>query len=243
MNSDMWEELPRGLAWLAGAGARAVVLSGAGRNFCAGLDVGVLAGTRGAEGACAGRARVAFLRLVSELQAACSACEAADVPVVAAVHGACVGAGVDLATACDVRYCDDEAAFCVKEVDLGITADMGTLARLPGIVGDGVARELALTARVVRGPEAAALRLVTASLPDRAAALAAATAAAAALAAKSPLALAGTKRALLRQRGRTVEEGLEWVAAWNAAALPGSADVHEAIAARRERRPPRFAKL
>jgi len=229
--------------------AMQIVLSADGRNFCAGIDLGALAGDalqvgRGrGEVECQGRARLAFLALLGELQAGMAACERCSCPVIAAVHGACFGAGIDLITACDIRYASAEATLCVKEVDLAIVADMGTLARLPGIVGDGVARELALTARVISAREAQQLRLVTSVLADREALLAAATAAARALAAKSPLAVAGSKRVLLRQRGRSVEEGLHDVAMWNAAMLPGSKDLREVVAARAEGRAPRFSKL
>jgi delta(3,5)-delta(2,4)-dienoyl-CoA isomerase len=193
--------------------------------------------------ACPARARLGFQSFLLALQDAMTACERCRCPVLAAIHGACVGAGVDLATACDIRFASACASLCVKEVDLGITADMGTLARLPGIVGDGVARELALTARAVPAAEALQLRLVSAVFADREALLEGAAAAARAIAAKSPLAVAGTKAVLLRQRGRSVEEGLEHVRLWNAAALPGSSDLREAFAARAERRPPRFSKL
>lgn len=276
MNDDMWREIPKGLEWLEQNGGRAVragaltaavppappcsallltpsvcamqiVLSADGRNFCAGIDLGALAGDTlqvgGGEMECQGRARRTFLAFLDELQAGMTACERCSCPVIAAVHGACFGAGVDLITACDIRYASADATFCVKEVDLAIVADMGTLARLPGIVGDGVARELALTARVIPAQEAAQLRLVTSVLPGREALLAAATAAARSLAAKSPLAVSGTKRVLLRQRGRSVEEGLRDVAMWNAAQLPGSQDLREVVAARAEGRAPRFSKL
>lgn len=241
----MWEELPAALAALQAAGARAIVLSGAGRHFCTGIDLSVLGGEalQAEDAACAGRSRLRFISYVKILQAAMTACEAAPVPVLAAVHGACFGAGVDLVTACDMRYATADARFCVKEADLGLAADMGTLARLPGIVGDGVARDLALTAREMDGEEALRVGLVTRMFGSNEELEAGAVAAARALAAKSPLALAGTKHMMLKQRGRTVEEGLDAVAVWNAALLPGSADIREAFAARAEGRAPRFSKL
>ena len=126
---------------------------------------------------------------------------------------------------------------------MGLAADMGTLARLPGIVGDGIARDISLTAREFSGEEALGMHLTTKVFSSAESLLEGALATAKLLAAKSPLAVAGTKRMLLRQRGRTVEEGLEAVAVWNAAMLPGSHDIAEAFAAKVERRSPRFSKL
>ena len=159
------------------------------------------------------------------------------------VHGACVGAGIDLITACDIRLATADANFTVAEVNLGITADMGTLARLPGIVGDGMARDLALTGRTISGEEAKSMRLVSATAPTQEALLAEAGRLAAALAAKSPLAVVGTKKMLLFQRDHSVADGLEAVAAWNAGQLPGSADLAAVLKARGTGKPPRFAKL
>lgn len=128
--------------------------------------------------------------------------ERCPVPVVAAVHGSCVGAGVDLVSACDVATCSADACFCVKEVDLAIAADMGSLQRLPGLIGAGRTAELALTARTFHGPEAAAMGLVAqcAAHGGRDAALQSATAIATAIASKSPVAVMATKRVLLHKR-------------------------------------------
>lgn len=225
-----------------------IVLSGAGRNFCAGIDLAALEGQglmqppKGSD-ACEGRARMRFLSFVDMLQEAMTACERCSCPVIAAIHGACFGAGIDLTTACDIRFCTADAKFCVKEADLAITADMGTLARLPGIVGDGVARELALTARTFSGSEAQALHLVSATFPDRATLMQGAEAVASDIAGKSPLAVTGTKRVLLHARDHSVAENLEYVALFNAAALPGSKDLHEVFAAKAEGRVPKFSKL
>ena len=146
--------------------------------------------------------------------------------VLQAIHGACVGAGVDLITACDIRLSTESARFCVKEADLGIVADMGTLSRLPGIVGDGIARQLSLTAETIDGVRARELHLVSDVMPSEAALLDAAMVMARGIASKSPLAVAGTKEVLLYQRdhGR-VEDSLRFVATLNASLLPDSEDV------------------
>ena len=147
-----------------------------------------------------------------------------------------------MAVACDVRYCSADARFCVKEVDLAITADIGTLQRLPTLVGHGVATEMALTARVVRAEEAKAIGLVTEVAPDAAALEAAVAESAAALAAKSPLAVQGTKQAMLHARDHSVGDGLEFVAMMNSARLT-SEDLSEAMSAKFARRAPTFSKL
>lgn len=261
INDDMFRELPRALRALdLDPDTRAVVLSGAGRNFCAGIDLAALtditaagaeeaapggeAAGRGARAAarCEGRQRVALLARIQAMQDAVSAIERCRKPVIAAVHGACIGGGVDIITACDIRYCASGALFSVKEVDLAITADLGTLQRLPGIVGQGAARELALTGRQVSADEAKSLGLVSAVFPTPEALAQGAGAAAAAIAAKSPLSVVGTKAALNYARDRGVEEGLRQVALWNSATLV-SEDLREVALAQAEKRRPHFSKL
>ncbi len=156
--------------------------------------------------------------------------------MIAAVHGACVGAGIDLITACDIRLCTTSASFCVKEVDLGIVADMGTLSRLPGIVGDGIARQLSLTAETIDGARAKEICLVTEALPTIDALRSAAMKMAMNIAAKSPIAVSGTKEVLLFQRdhGR-VGDSLQYVATLNASILPDNEDVKSIIRDVRER--------
>ena len=240
LTAASFDELPRAVAALAAdADTRAVVLRGAGDAFCAGADLAALADTRALLAhACPGRGRAALLAHIGRWQAALSCLEdVLSVPVVAAVHGACVGGAIDLITAADVRFASADAVFRVAEADLAIAADLGTLQRLPRIVGQGVATDWALTARPVGAAEAARAGLVTRVLPDRAALWAAAEATATAIAAKSPLAVAGTKRVLLQARDSTVAGGLAYVAAHNAALLP-SADLEEALTAAVERRAP-----
>jgi len=237
LSTTSFAELPAALAALAGhKGVRAIVLAGGGRHFCTGADVSALAAAAAlvasdpAADPAAGRA--ALLALIRSWQAAFTALEACPLPVIAAIHGACIGGGVDLATAADVRVASSDAAFCVKEVDLGIVADLGTLQRLRLLVGDGPAREWALTARTVGAGEAAAAGLVRPGLaaPGPASVRAAAFEVAATLAAKPPRALAGTKAVLLASRDRTVAEGLEHVALWNGGGALPSAEVGAALA-------------
>lgn len=242
MHRPLWDELHLVLrAADADPSVRIVVISGHGRHFCAGIDLDMLAELFAVrEQECAGRAGEQLRRIILDLQEVFTAVERCRVPVIAAVHGACVGAGLDLAAACDLRYASADASFVLKEVDMGIAADVGVLQRLPRIVGEGVARELAYTCRPVDGREAATLRLVNGVYDDAAQLHAAVAELAAQLAAKSPLALRGTKHAITYARDHSVADGLDQVATWNAATLL-SADLDESIAAAKARRSPTYA--
>ncbi len=220
---------------------RAILLSGRGRHFTAGLDL-EYASRQFPPSADPGRAAEARLRHIEWLQDAFSAVEQARPPVIAAVHGGCIGAGVDLASACDLRVASDDAFFQVAEVDVAITADLGTLQRLGYLIPHGVLRELTFTGRRMPAAEAARYGLVNRVEAGRDAAIAAGLELARAIAAKSPLAVAGAKRSLNHSRGRPVEEGLRDVALWNAAALV-SADLNEAVKARLARTEPKFGPL
>jgi delta(3,5)-delta(2,4)-dienoyl-CoA isomerase len=153
------------------------------------------------------------------MQDACTAFEACGKPIIAAVQGACVGAGVDMIAACDIRICSKDATFCVKEVDLAITADLGTLQRLPHIVGGGRAQEMALTARSVTASEAKEYGLVTKVSDTHDTLLTEALSMANLLASKPRLALMGTKQVILHGRRQQVQAGLEHVALWNSSML------------------------
>jgi len=223
------------------ARVRAVLLSGRGKHFTAGLDLHYAA-TQFRPGEDPARAAEARLRHIGWLQDAFTAVEEARAPVIAAIHGGCIGAGVDLAAACDIRIAAEGAFFQIAEVDVAIAADLGTLQRLGHLIPQGVLRELAYTGRRLQAAEAARLGLVNRVAPGRDEAIAAGLELARAIAAKSPLAVAGAKLSLNYSRGRPVGEGLRQIAMWNAAALAG-ADLAEALAARAGKRDPAFADL
>lgn len=244
MGRAFWADLP---AAMAAAGddpeVRAVVVAARGPHFSVGLDLkemaGVLAHEAGAApGSPAARAW-ATRRSVVAMQGAVTAVAECPKPVIAAVHGLCIGGGMDLVTACDLRLASADATFSVRETRVAIVADLGTLQRLPRIVGAGHAAELALTGRDVDSGRACAIGLVNTVFPDRDALLVGARALAAELAALSPLAVQGTKAVLAANDGRTVREGLDYVATWNAGML-ASNDLTEAMTAFFEKRPPRF---
>jgi enoyl-CoA hydratase len=188
------------------------------------------------DGAPAG-ARSAFLAAVRELQASVTAVAACRTPVIAAIAGWCIGGGIDLASAADVRLASAEAMFSVREARMAIVADLGSLQRLVGIIGDGHLRELALTGRDIDAGRAERIGLVNDVYPDPGSLLDAAHALAGEIARNSPLVTRGVKDVLDAERGPRVEAGLRYVAAWNSAFLP-SRDLREAMASFAERRPP-----
>lgn len=241
MELGMWAELREAMRWLdETAAARVGVITGAGKHFTAGIDLDMLAGMQAQiTDDCDGRSREKLRRVILDLQDTLSSIERCRKPVIAAIHGACVGGGIDLICACDLRYCSSDASFSVKEIDVGLTADVGTLQRLPHIIGEGAARELAYTGRKVSGAEAKELRLVNQCHPDREALMRAMSELAATLAAKPPLVLRGCKEMITYARDHTVADGLNYVATWNAAMLL-STDLDEALAAGREKRAAKF---
>ncbi len=178
-------------------------------------------------------------KLVKTMQRTFSSLAECAVPVIAAVHGYCIGAGLDLNTACDIRYAAADAVFSIRETRLAMVADVGTLQRLPRIIDSGSVAELAYTGRDFDAGEAASLGLVTRVLPDRDAALAAALETAELIAANSPLAVQGTKAVLQAGESKTVGDALDYVALWSAAFLHSN-DLAEAMASFVERRPPEF---
>ncbi len=210
---------------------RVAVLSGEGKHFCAGIDLAYLMEQNQAnQDACEGRKREKFLHNVHWLQESITSIERCRKPVLAAIDKGCIGAGVDIVTACDMRYCTEAAYFSVREIDMAIVADLGTLQRLPGIVGQGMAREMAFTGRNVSASEAKEVQLVNRIFTDRDSLLEGVMEIARGLAQKSPLTLRGTKANLNYSRDHSVAEGLNYVATWNAGLL-FSEDLMKAVQA------------
>lgn len=242
MGPAFWSEMPELFATLdADPEVRAIVLTGSGKNFSYGLDVPAMGGsfTPLLSGDALAGPRAVFHREVKRMQGAITAVADCRTPTIASVHGWCIGGGVDLISAVDIRYASADAKFSVREVKLAIVADVGSLARLPYILGDGHLRELALTGKDIDAARAEKIGLVNDVYADADAALAAARATAAEIAANPPLAVHGVKDVLDQQRTAAVSESLRYVAAWNAAFLP-SKDLTEGIAATFEKRPPQF---
>ena len=170
---EFWRELPEIVRELDDAGAaRVLVLSSTGRHFTAGLDFELLSSELATDDGMAGRSRVGLREMILQLQESLSCLERARMPVIAAVQGGCVGGGVDMITACDMRYCTEDAFFCIQEINIGITADVGTLQRLPKIIPAGMVRELAYTGRRLPARRAREIGLVNEVYPTQEAMLA-----------------------------------------------------------------------
>lgn len=228
-----WREIRAALAEIdRDPEARVVVLSSTGKHFTAGLDFSVFAQFKPDAQREPARQREQIRDLIRDMQESFTAIDRVRVPVLAAVQGGCIGGGIDMIAACDLRYCSRDALFCIQETNLGVTADLGTLQRLPLIIPAGVMRELAYTGRRMPADEAHAVGLVNAVFDDAESLLAGVMAIAAEIAAKSPLAIQGTKEMLNYARDHSIADGLNFVATWNAGMLI-THDVASAIAAQR----------
>ena len=237
-----WTELPAAIAAVdAAPEARVVLITAEGPHFTAGLDLAAFSGIlgTGADG-CQARRREALRRTILRMQDAFTALDKCRVPVIAAIQGGCIGGGVDMVSACDLRYATDDAFFVIKEIDLGMTADVGTLQRLPKLIPDAVVREMAYTGRQMLAPEALTRGLINATFHDADALHGEARAIAKTIAEKSPLAVEGTKEMIRYVRDRPVDDALNYMATWNAALLIGE-DMPEAMAAGMQSRAPKFA--
>jgi enoyl-CoA hydratase len=243
MGPDFWAELPALFRALdTDDSVRSVVVTGSGRNFCFGLDLaayGSLWASQLSEDGGLAKPRTRLHDQVRAMQSGLDAVAGCRKPVVAAISGWCIGGGVDLIAAADVRYASADAKFSVREVRVAMVADMGSLQRLPGIISDGHLRELVLSGKDVDAARAERIGLVNDVFEDQAGALAAAREFAGQVARNPPLVVQGIKQVLDVDRSARVSAGLKLVAAWNAAFLP-SADLAEAMAAFGERRDPEF---
>ncbi|MEU2036730.1 crotonase/enoyl-CoA hydratase family protein [Nocardia amamiensis] len=242
MGPDFWRELPEVFQGLdTDPEVRAIVLTGSGKHFSYGLDLPAMSGTFGpllADRALAAP-RTDFLTEIRGMQSSVTAVADSRKPVIAAISGWCIGGGLDLIAAADIRYASAEAKFSLREAKVAIVADIGSLHRLPGIIGEGHLRELAYTAKDIDAARAERIGLVNEVFPDQEAVLDAAHATAREIAANPPLVVQGVKDVLDQRRKDEVAAGLRYVSAWNAAFLP-SEDLTEAIKAVFEKRAPEF---
>jgi enoyl-CoA hydratase len=232
MNGTMFGEI--GAAFRAldeDPGVRAVVLSGNGKHFTAGLDLKESASVLGGAEGDPARVREKLRRHILWLQDCFTAIDTCRVPVIAAVHGACIGAGVDVITACDIRLASEDSWFTIQEINVGIVADVGTLQRAPHVLPFGIVKEMAYTGRKMHTDEALRLGFVNHTGADKEAVLEQALSIAQEIASKSPLAVAGTKAVLNHARDHTVADGLDYVATWNSGMLLGEDLMKAATAA------------
>ncbi len=233
MNAVMWQEIRRAFEWVdTTREARVAVLEGEGRNFTAGIDLQMMMGLAPQiQDDCDGRTREALRRVILDMQDTLTSLERCRKPVLAAIHGACIGGGIDLICCADMRYASSDAYFSIKEIDIGMVADVGTLQRLPKIVGSqGWVREVAYTGRRFEAAEAREMGLVQRLFESREALQVGVREVAASIAAKSPLSIRGVKEMLSYARDHSVADGLNHVASWNAAMLM-SEDLSKAMMA------------
>ena len=239
MGPAFWAELPEVFGTLdADPEVRAIVLTGSGRNFSYGLDLAAMGATMPGLEAGA-KDRLEFHKKLTKMQGAINAVADCRTPTIAAVHGWCIGGGVDLISAVDIRYASADAKFSVREVRLAIVADVGSLARLPLILSDGHLRELTLTGKDIDAARAEKIGLVNDVADDQTAVLELARSTAREIADNPPLVVHGIKSVLDHSRSAAVHDSLRYVAAWNSAFLP-SEDLTEAITAVFEKRKPEF---
>ncbi len=241
MNAAMWQDIRKAFEWVdATPEARVAVLQGEGKYFTAGIDLQMMMGL-GSQIAddCDGRMREKLRRLILDLQDTLTSLERCRKPVLAAIAGGCIGGGIDLITCADMRYCASDAFFTIKEIDIGMVADVGTLQRLPKLIGQGITRELAYTGRKFDATEAQSMGLVNRVFESREALYAGVQAIAAEIAAKSPLSIRGTKEMLNYARDHSVADSLNFIATWNAAMLQ-SKDLMEAMSSSMTKKVPSF---
>jgi enoyl-CoA hydratase len=239
MGPAFWAELPQVMAEVsADPELGAISLCAEGPAFTVGLDIKAMMGTLAPSDSQI-ETRQRLLGEIRRLQGSISSLAACPLPVVTALHGYCLGGGVDLASACDVRVASKDLVLSVREIKLAMVADVGTLQRLPRLIGHGHVAELAYTGKDIGAERCRQIGLVSDVYDSPADAIAAAHALAAEMAENSPLVLRGVKKVLQYSAEHTIEEGLEYVAMHNATFLH-SDDLGEAIQAFVEKRPARF---
>jgi enoyl-CoA hydratase len=245
MSRAFWSALPAIVREIdQNARARVIVISSTGKHFSAGMDLDVFA----ENGALASGERdphvaaEAFRHLVAELQGTFSCLDEVRIPVLAAIQGGCIGGAVDMTSACDIRYCTADAFFCIQEINLAMTADVGTFPRLCKLIPEGWVRELAYTGRRLPAEKAKAIGLVNEVYPDHASMMGAVMETAREIAAKNPLAVTGSKVMINYARDHATKDALDYIAVWQAGMFARS-HMAEAFKAQQEKRTPRYPDL
>ena len=247
MIPEFWDELPSIVEELdAGSLARAIVISSTGPHFSAGLDLSAFDPASGMGGLSEQPTQrqhgARFYQMVRHMQHTFSCLEQCRMPVLAAIQGGCIGGGVDLVTACDLRYASEDAFLTIFEINVGMTADVGTFPRIVKLIPEGVARELAYTGRRMPAAEAQALGLVNRVYADHQSLVDGVTEIAREIASKPPLAVYGCKRMITYARDHSTADGLDYIGIWNASMLQPK-EMAEAISAKAEKREGKFVDL
>jgi len=242
-----WNELPEIVRDInENAKARVIVISSTGPHFTSGLDVGSFVEAEitdpAEKKATRIRAGAEFYGSVKNMQQAFTTLEECRIPVLCAIQGGCIGGGVDLITACDMRYATQDAFITIFETNIGMTADVGTFPRISKLIADGVARELAYTGRRMPAEEAKEVGLVNRVFENHAAMMEGVLEVAAEIASKAPLAIMGCKRLMNYSRDHSVQDTLDYIAIWNASMLQRE-EIFEAMKSNAEKRPGEFVDL
>ena len=238
-----WSELPKVIGEINSSGeARVIVLASTGKHFSAGMDLAVFSMGSGESQAEVGRVRANLRENALHLQDSFNCLEKARIHVLAAIQGGCIGGAVDMVTACDMRYASEDAFFCIQEINIGMTADVGTLQRLPKLIPEGVCRELAYTGRRMKADEAKSVGLVNEVFPDQDSLLDGVMEIAEEIASKSPLAIWGSKEMITYSRDHSTSDSLNYIATWQSGMFQ-PADMKEAFQAKAENRPSEFDDL
>lgn len=246
MGPEFWADLPAIVEALgADDSVRVIVIAARGRAFTVGIDLmafgpALVSGSLGGGGDSEANRRLGLYRQIKKMQHTFTALADCPKPVITAVHGYCLGGGIDMITAADIRIATADAVFSVRETKIAMVADVGTLQRLPQIIDPGRVAELVYTGRDVGATEALEMGLISHVYPDQESLLKAAQEMAREIAANSPLAVQGAKAVLRAGEGKTVEEHLDYVALWNASFLQSN-DLQEAMQAFLEKRDPKYS--
>ncbi len=245
MNIDFWKELPGVVQEISdAASARVIVLSSTGKHFCAGMDLSVFTdGSAIKNDVEPGRRHLDLRNSVLQLQEVFNRFENARMPVLAAVQGGCIGGAVDMISACDSRYCTEDAFFSIEETKLGMTADLGTMQRLPYLIPQGLMRELAYTGRRMYAEEAKEFGLVNKVYTDQQAMIDGVMEIAGQIAARSPLAVTGAIEMINYSRDHNMADSLNAMSLWQSGMYQPQVDMMETFAAKMEKREPRFDDL
>jgi enoyl-CoA hydratase len=240
LSEDMWRDIPEAVAELDDdATVRVIVLAGRGKAFTVGIDLNLLTSLQPSGPSPAAGNRQLYTE-IKRLQTTVSCLAETAKPVIAAIHGFCLGAGANLISACDIRLAASDATISIRETRMGLVADIGALQRLPGIVGSGVTAEMAMTGADYPASWVLDRGLVSRVYDDQDALMAGAREVAAEIAANSPLVTQGIKRILQANDGRTIDQALDYMAQWNASFLVSN-DLMEAMNAFLEKRDPDFS--
>lgn len=239
MSEDMWTDIPAAVEELdADPDVRAIILAGRGKAFTVGIDFNLFASLR-PEGASPANGNLELYRTIKRLQRTVSCFADTAKPVIAAIHGYCLGAGANLISACDIRLASADAVFSIRETRMGLVADIGALQRLPAIVGNGVTAEMAMTGADYPAGWARDKGLVSDVFEDSEALMEGARELARQIAGNSPLVTQGIKRILQANDGRTIDQALDYMAQWNSSFLISN-DLMEAMSAFMEKRDPDY---